>query len=148
MYISNDTEMVARALPSEVLSGEISEDGRLLLFVVCMLSSTAFSPGLLLSGATPRKRWTKQGLVGQAGCDGLSAALRIMLSDESKLRGALDELESASALTKTADESYVMDPTTGSRIREDILPEDTQFWRRQAFLVICHAVPWKYLETL
>ncbi|KND89334.1 hypothetical protein TOPH_06081, partial [Tolypocladium ophioglossoides CBS 100239] len=143
-----DTEMVARASSSKVLSGETSRDGKVLAFVICMLNNTAFSPKLLLSGALPRKRWTKQGLVGETGCDGLSATLRTILSDGSRLRSALDELESASTLSKTVDNSYVMDAAIGCRIREAIPSEDTQFWRRQAFLVICHAVPWKYLETL
>ena len=140
--------MTRRSFSSEVLSGVISEDGKILAFFICMLNSTAFSPKLLLSGALPRKRWTKQGSIGEAGCEGLSSALRAMLSDESRLRDALDKLESASILTRTVGDCYEMGSKIGSRIREVIPPEDADFWRRQAFLVVCHAVPWKYLETL
>lgn len=137
-----------RSFPSAILSGVTSEDGKLLALVICMLNDTAFSSQLLSLGALPRKRWTMQGLVGEAGCEGLSGILRTILTNQTRLRSALDELEGASILTKTVDGSYMMEATIGCQIRGAILSEDTQFWRRQAFLIICHAVPWKYLETL
>lgn len=140
--------MVAKAFSSSVLPEEISEDGMVVLVLVCMLSSNAFSTDLLLSGATPRKRWTKQGHVGEADCDGLSSALQAVLSSSLRLQGAIEELENASALTKALDGSYTVDAATKSRTLRTLPPKDIQFWRRQAFLVICHAVPWKYLEVL
>lgn len=126
----------------------MSEDSRFLLILVCMLDSSAFSPTFLSFGATTRKRWTEQGHIGNAACVGLVSELRTLLSDVSRLQGAFDELENGSMLTKACDDRYTVDAATRSRVLTTLLPEAKQFWRCQAFFVICHAVPWKYLESL
>lgn len=140
--------IVPDALFPETPLDPMSADSKLLLLLVCMLGSSAFSPSFLVFGATARKRWTEQGHIEDAACAGLASELRTLLSDVSRLQRAFDELENASVLTKTCGDRYTMSAATRSRVLTTLLPEVKQFWRSQALFVTCHAVPWKYLESL
>ena len=137
---------ISEAAASEFLPNTTS-DSKLLLILVCMLASSPFSLRLLFRGATPRKRWTEQGHIGESTCIGLAIELKGFLLSMSRLHRAVDELECALVVVKTDDDRYILDLATQARILNVMSPKLRQFWAEQALVITYRAIPWKYLES-
>jgi len=125
------------------------DDSTLLLTLACMLADHEFSLDILSRGAAPRERWTEQGEVGEmaASYAGLADDLCSFLSDPSRLRRAVDELERASTFARTSDNVYTLDASVRARVLAELAPDVACFWRQQALIVTYRSIPWKYLES-
>jgi len=139
---------MSEATACKVHPSLILDDSRLLLVLISMFSDSPFSLQFLCLGVTPRKRWIEGGRIANVACPSLATELRDFLSDVSRLRGAADELERASLVAKSSDDRYALNVATRACVLSNLTPELRCFWRQQAFLVTCCAVPWKYLESM
>ncbi|KAF5619782.1 hypothetical protein F52700_11610 [Fusarium sp. NRRL 52700] len=132
-------------------NGGYSEDASILLAFLSVLAVSEKVPLDLLSrGAAPRRRWNMRGEIEEvdAVAAGLAPEVYSLLSGSSRLSDAFHELELSSAVSKNVDETYNLDESIASRIRERLLPEDLLFFRTQALIVVYRAIPWKYIEPV
>ncbi|KAH8722857.1 hypothetical protein GQ44DRAFT_729252 [Phaeosphaeriaceae sp. PMI808] len=104
---------------------------------------------LLFRGATPRRRWTVQGEgeESDAIASGLCLELQNLLSDQSKMLNAVQELDLLPAASGF-DQPYGLNEQVTLRVRENVPIEQVLFWRCQALIVVYRAIPWKYLEPI
>ncbi|KAF2005721.1 hypothetical protein P154DRAFT_542650 [Amniculicola lignicola CBS 123094] len=126
---------ISEAVPGS--SGIHSEDANILLIILAFfLTSNTIPLDLLIHGATPRKRWTRQGEVEEvdATCIGLVLELGLLLSDMPRLAKAFQELKLSSSVILDSVNSYTVNEHVTSCIRENLLAEHLPFWRSQALI--------------
>lgn len=117
------------------------------LLVSCLSPFHEITSEFLRRGGLPRKRWTTNGNIEEveATTAGLSPELTHLLSDSLRLKCALDGLLSTAVLRKVRD-AYELNDETASHIRQGISGNELDFWKRQALVVTCSVIPWKYIE--
>ncbi|KUJ07295.1 uncharacterized protein LY89DRAFT_677915 [Mollisia scopiformis] len=125
-----------------------SEDAMLSLVLLCSLASSEVPLDLISRGASPRRRWNAHGGIEEKDAlyIALSSALVDLLSSIAKLDNALCELVSLSAISKSSDETYMVNRAVQARVSDSLPPELHSFWRLQALVVAYRSIPWKYLE--
>ncbi|RCI12111.1 hypothetical protein L249_0945 [Ophiocordyceps polyrhachis-furcata BCC 54312] len=114
---------------------------------VALASNSKISTDILYRGGTPRKRWTEDGGIGLTSALP-DVALQPLLSDLSTLNDAMGQLQRLSAVSANVGGTYTLRSDVQATVLEKLPPETYPLWRRQALIIACRAVPWKYLETM
>lgn len=123
-----------------------SADAELLIILLSFLADHEVSADLLCRGASPRKRWTDDGVISEKGPAelGLSEDL-IRICSPNTLTKTLSNLQSAIVWTTTS--RFKLRKRERERILKRLSPWNP-FWCLQALIVACRSVPWKYLEHM
>lgn len=123
-----------------------SADAELLIILLSFLADHEVSAEFLCRGASPRKRWTDDGLISEIRPAelGLSEDL-IHICSPNTLTKTLSKLQSAIVWTTTS--RFKLRERERERILERLSPRNP-FWCLQALIVACRSVPWKYLEHM
>jgi hypothetical protein len=153
-HVSHDSadatwKTLSKAIAEQARPGLVRTDESLLLILLCFFNDEV-SLDVLSRGASPRKRWTRQGEIENIGPSrmGLAPDLQFLLSDRTRLEIAADELEKHSAITKNFNETYTVISVIRNHILDQLPRQLHSFWRLQALIIAYRAVPWKHLEPM
>ncbi|KAL2276404.1 hypothetical protein FJTKL_00918 [Diaporthe vaccinii] len=122
-------------------------DAEILARLVSFLSPVQkLTHDFLTRGGSRRRRWAVNGSTEETDAlsAGLTPELAHLLSDHDRLSRALDQL--SGSILETLDQGYVLNEDTAGRIRQDLSPEESLFWKCQALITTYRAIPWKYIE--
>jgi hypothetical protein len=139
---------------SEVFPGpnhHRSEDANILIILLSFLSTSGkITKEFLSRGATPRVRWSSDGMTVETAATGigLTSELCNLLSDLPRLDNAFDDLETRAIVSKHADETYSLSSTIPHRLHRELSVEQLSYWKCQALIVVYRTIPWKYIEPL
>lgn len=128
-----------------------SEDANILLLLLSFLDTAEKIPVELLSrGATPRKRWSSQGMIEETSAidAGLSPEICSLLSDIPRLGNAFKILEMRAIVSKHADQAYILTKSISHLLHGELSAQQLSFWKLQALIVAYRAIPWKYIEPM
>ncbi|OQE47533.1 hypothetical protein PENCOP_c001G09023 [Penicillium coprophilum] len=146
--LSDDTRsiaMVLEVIPHLKATG--SADSARLMILLSYLANYELPVDLLYRGASPRKRWTKDGDIVEEdpGELGLSDDL-IRICSPDTLTKVLSKLQSSSAIDWVSNSRFKLSERARDRML-NMLPGSTHsFWCLQALILASRSIPWKYLE--
>jgi len=145
--VGTGTVAVERAAgpPSEATSDKDVND--LLTLSSFFAPATKIPLDMLHRGATPRKRWNKEGGI-ESRASNVDPGLASLLADRNRVICVLEKLrQSGDAATYPAHESYTINDEARRRTLDSLDGEQQKSWKEQALLVAYHALSWKNIEA-
>lgn len=148
--LSHDTRsiaMVSEVIPHLKATG--SADSARLMILLSYLANHEVPIELLCRGATPQKRWTKDGDIFKANPAelGLSDDL-IRICSPDTLTKVLSKLQSFSAIDWVSNSHFKLTESARHGILNRLTDSTHSFWCLQALILVSHSIPWKYLEQM
>lgn len=142
-------EEISQAIPGSSDNG-LSNDSRMLVAFLSSFSPRSMIPLDLFRGATPRKRWAKDGNLEDTRAEqfGLVTELCGFLSSNHRLKSGFRDLEALSVVSQESDQAYSISDGVTKGVLEKLSPESLDFWKTQALLVLYRSIPWKYIDPM